>query len=122
MSTGRDQKSFRAVKSPAGAPAGASVISSTWTFLSNHAHVLILLSQHYDESRAGELTIREIAQEVGITERAVSKIIGELEEGGFLTRRKEGRHNAYEIHSKQSLRHPVESHRTIKDLLLLGRK
>ena len=119
MSNGRVAKSARSAVSPAlkevEAPSG-------WTFLSNHAHVLILLSQHAQESSAGELTIRQIAQEVGITERAVSKIISELEEGGCITRRKEGRHNAYDIHRTKRLRHPIEAHRSIKDLLVLGRK
>ncbi len=86
-----------------------------WTFLSNHSHVLICLTQD------PEARLRDVAERVGITERAVLRIIAELEEGGILTRRREGRRNQYEIHLDQPLRHPVENHRTVGDLLgLLG--
>lgn len=87
-----------------------------WTFLSNHSHVLILLD--------GEPTmrLREVAQQVGITERAVQKIVHDLEEGGYLTRTKDGRRNHYRIHRRKKLRHPVESHCTIADLFKMVKK
>ena len=84
-----------------------------WTFLTNHAHVLILLS--LDSS----LVLREVALQIGITERAVQRIIADLEQDGFIAREKVGRNNQYRISSKLSLRHPIESHRTIGDLLAL---
>lgn len=86
-----------------------------WTFLSNHSHVLVLLAQN------AKLTLREVAQDIGITERAVQRIVAELEEAGYLERHREGRQNHYQIHLDKHLRHPIESHRTIGDLLdLMG--
>lgn len=84
-----------------------------WTFLTNHAHVLILLHGQPD------LVLREVAAKVGITERAVQRIVHELEEEGFIRREKVGRKNHYEVLTKKSLRHAVESHRKIGDLLKL---
>lgn len=90
--------------------------SSGWTFLTNHSHVLICLSLQPD------MLLREVAIKVGITERAVQKIVLELEEGGVLTRQRVGRCNHYTIKEGRSLRHPVEGHRQIKDLLDMVRK
>ena len=84
-----------------------------WTFLTNHAHVLAVL--HADP----EKVLRQVAVEVGITERAVQRIIQDLEEGGFIERERVGRRNRYQIHKGQSLRHPIEAHRKIGDLLAL---
>ena len=87
--------------------------NTSWTFLSNHAHVLVCL--HRDP----ELRMREIAQQVGITERAVQRIVAELVEAGYMSVRKEGRRNAYQIHEELQLRHPVEKHKHLSDLLRL---
>ncbi len=84
-----------------------------WTFLSNHAHVLAVLHSN------PETVLREVAVEVGITERAVQKITQDLEEGGFIERQRVGRQNRYRILKRQSLRHPIEAHCTIGDLLEL---
>lgn len=84
-----------------------------WTFLTNHSHVLVLLA------RNPSLVLREVAQQVGITERAVQRIIADLELGGFVEREKIGRQNHYRISAHRPLRHPIESHRTIGDLLTL---
>src|SRR5262249_1024358 len=84
-----------------------------WTFLTNHAHVLILLP------RSPSLVLREVALQVGITERAVQRIIADLEAGGIVVREKIGRQNRYRIRGDQPLRHPIESHRTIGELLAL---
>lgn len=84
-----------------------------WTFLTNHAHVLIVL---YSEP---ELVLREVALRVGITERAVQRIVHELEEQGFLRREKVGRQNRYEVVTEKALRHSLESHRSIGDLISL---
>ena len=88
---------------------------ASWTFLTNHAHVLICLS------RNPTLRMRDVAQQVGITERAMQRIVADLEEGGYLTVVKEGRCNRYEVQAQHYLRHPVEAHRTVSDLLLLAR-
>ena len=84
-----------------------------WTFFSNHAHVLIVLNS------SPELVLREVALQVGITERAVQRIIQELEESGFIVREKVGRRNRYKVLKSKRLRHPIEAHRKIGDLLKL---
>jgi DNA-binding MarR family transcriptional regulator len=83
----------------------------TWTFLTNHAHVLISL--------AGDptLRIRDLAARVGITERAIQRIIADLEEAGYLTHEREGRRNLYRVRANRPLRHPVEAHQTVAALL-----
>ncbi|MBB6430516.1 helix-turn-helix transcriptional regulator [Algisphaera agarilytica] len=82
-----------------------------FTFLSNHSHVLLLLALEPD------LRLRDLATQVNITERAVQKIVADLEAAGIVTREKEGRRNHYTIHRNQPLRHPVEAHRTVDDLI-----
>ncbi|MFM8289699.1 MAG: helix-turn-helix transcriptional regulator [Planctomycetaceae bacterium] len=84
-----------------------------WTFLTNHAHVLVMLYQN------PALTVREVARHVGITERAVQSILAELEAAGILHRTRVGRQNHYRIEPNVALRHPIESHRTIGELLQL---
>ncbi|TWT30662.1 hypothetical protein Enr8_41830 [Blastopirellula retiformator] len=68
------------------------------------------------------MVLRHVATEVGITERAVQRIIADLEEEGFLVKEKIGRQNTYRIILDRSLRHPIESHRNIGDLLKLVSK
>ncbi len=88
---------------------------ASWTFLTNHSHVLICLAEDK------ELRLRDVAERVGITERAVLRILADLEEAGVITRHREGRRSQYEIHADQPLRHTVEQHRTVQDLLGLLR-
>jgi predicted transcriptional regulator len=82
-----------------------------WTFLSNHSHVLLILAQH------PALTLREVAHEIGITERAIQRIVADLEEEGYLVKHRQGRQNHYQIYPSKHLRHPIESHCTIGDLI-----
>ena len=82
-----------------------------WNFFTNHAHILIYLEAHPDQ------TLRRVALAIGITERAVQRIVAELEESGYLKRTKDGRQNKYEIIGDMPLRHSQESHRTTKELL-----
>jgi predicted transcriptional regulator len=89
----------------------ASKAEPRWTFLTNHAHVLIVLSKN------PSTVLREVALRVGITERAVQRIIADLERDGFIEREKVGRQNSYRLRSKQPLRHPIEAHRSIGDLI-----
>lgn len=63
------------------------------------------------------IVLREVAHLVGITERAVQRIIADLERDGFLDRERVGRRNAYRIRKERPLRHPIEAHRSIGDLL-----
>jgi DNA-binding IclR family transcriptional regulator len=87
--------------------------TSRWTFLTNHAHVLLTIS-----SDPG-IRARDIAQRVGITERAAQRIVAELEAAGYLTRWREGRRNRYEVHRDVRLRHPVEQEHDVGELLRL---
>ncbi len=84
-----------------------------WTFLSNHAHVLLCIA------REPETRLRDVAERVGITERAVQRIVADLERGGYLTRSRSGRRNRYVVHPERPLRHAVERHRLVQDLLVL---
>ena len=108
MKTKKKLSTRQAITEPAEKP---SVPVSAWTFLTNHTHVLLCLY------RAPESTTREVAALVGITERMVQKIVAELVESGFMEVIKVGRRNTYKIHVKMTLRHPLESHRKIGDLL-----
>ncbi|MGJ8676307.1 MAG: helix-turn-helix transcriptional regulator [Akkermansiaceae bacterium] len=84
---------------------------SNWTFFTNHAHVMVCLARNSDRP------LREIALDIGITERAVQRIVADLEEGGFLTRERSGRQNSYKLNHEKALRHSLEAHRNIGDLL-----
>lgn len=83
----------------------------SWHFLTNHSHVLLALHRDPD------LRQRDIAMMVGITEGAVQRILHDLEEGGYITRSKVGRRNHYEINPDRPLRHPLEAHHQVADLL-----
>lgn len=82
-----------------------------WTFLTNHAHVLICLARDPDS------VLRDVANKVGITERAVQRIVTDLEEAGYLERTREGRRNSYKLLLSKPLRHPVEKNCAIGDLV-----
>ncbi len=88
-----------------------SAAGPSWTFLTNHSHVLICLS------RDPLMRLRDIAVQVGITERAVQRIVADLEAGEVITRIREGRRNRYEVHPDRPLRHPIEAHCTVADLM-----
>lgn len=85
--------------------------ASLWNFLTNHTHVLLCLE------RDPSLRMRDIAAQVGITERAVQRIIAELEKSGYLERTREGRRNEYTISRTKRLRHPLEQDTRIGQLL-----
>lgn len=85
--------------------------AGSWTFLTNHSHVLICLA------RDPGLRVRDVAEQVGITERAVQKILGELESGGYLVRTRVGRRNRYEVYPDRPMRHQVERGHTVGELL-----
>jgi predicted ArsR family transcriptional regulator len=84
-----------------------------WTFFSNYGHVLVCLA------RNREARLREVAAEVGITERAVQKIVRDMQDAGVITVSKQGRCNRYRINRRKSLRHPLESHCSVGKLLSL---
>ncbi len=83
-----------------------------WTFLTNHAVVLILLSQN-----AG-ITARDLASQIGITERSVRKINADLENEGYLEKTKMGRRVNYKINQKLPFRHPTQRDHAIEKLLV----
>ena len=85
--------------------------SSRWSFFTNHAHVLFCLALD------PELRLRDVAEQVGITERAVQRIVHELHEDGYLAIERVGRRNRYRIKKSLRLRHPIEEHRKVGDLL-----
>jgi hypothetical protein len=90
---------------------GRGASGGHWTFFTNHAHVLFVLAQQPD------LRLRDVAERVDITERAAQRIVRDLEEAGYVQVQKSGRRNTYVIHPQLSLRHPVEAHCSIDDLL-----
>ena len=85
----------------------------TWTFLTNHAHVLLALYRNPD------LRQRDIAELVGITEGAVHRILNELQTGGYVTVERVGRRNHYAIDPSLGMRHPVEDGHCIGEILEL---
>jgi DNA-binding IclR family transcriptional regulator len=75
-----------------------------WKFFTNHA--LVLLAVAADP----EILLREIAEAVGITERAAHRIIGDLEDGGYISRQRRGRRNYYQVHLQAVLSQPGLNH------------
>lgn len=82
-----------------------------WTFLTNHAQVFLCVAQH------SRFTAKQIAATVGITERAVQRILDDLEKDGYISRFREGRKNVYEIHADLPMRHPAQHGHAVRDLL-----
>jgi predicted ArsR family transcriptional regulator len=85
--------------------------SRSWTFLTNHAHVLLVIASTPD------VRVRDLAQLVGVTERTALQIIDDLEADGYITRERFGRRNRYHIDRSHPLRHPLEEHHEIGALL-----
>jgi uncharacterized membrane protein len=91
----------------------------SWDFLTNHAHVLVCI--------AGDpgIRLRDIADQVGITERAAHRIVSELDEAGYVVRERDGRRNRYTVKLEQPLRHPMVEDRKVGELIKVlkpGRK
>ncbi len=84
-----------------------------WTLFTNHAHVLLCIAKDPD------VRLRDVALEVGITERAVQRIVSDLEQDEFIEIQKEGRRNRYIVNTEQHFRHQIEQHCTIEGLLKL---
>lgn len=88
---------------------------SQWTFLTNHAQVLISIARNQSA------TAREIANQVGITERAVQRILRDLHDAGYISHTRDGRTNRYEIHADAPMRHPAQQGHAVRELIeLLG--
>jgi predicted ArsR family transcriptional regulator len=84
---------------------------SEWTFLTNHAHVLLCLA------RDPSMRLRDIADCVGITERAAQRIVHDLIETGYLSCERVGRRNVYNLHVDGPLRHPLSEGHNVGELL-----
>lgn len=108
----KDQKKSGKPLSPP--PAAVTVVPTepaSWTFLTNHSHVLLCLYRQPDQR------LRDVALAVGITERMVQRVVAELAEAGYLQIEKAGRCNRYTVTADLQLRHPLEMQHTIGELL-----
>jgi DNA-binding transcriptional ArsR family regulator len=84
---------------------------SDWTFLTNHALVLSHMRRH------PRVTARELGDAIGITERATRRIIADLDEAGYIIKKREGRRNRYRVNTDLPLRHPTNQETAVGDLL-----
>ena len=84
-----------------------------WMFLTNHAHVLLCLAKDPG------VRLRDVAEQVGITERAAQRILADLESGGYVVSQKVGRRNQYRVNRMAPLRHPLEGQHAVGKLLRL---
>lgn len=82
-----------------------------WTFLTNHAHTLLCIA------RDPGMRLRDVAERVGVTERAAQRIVSDLVDAGYLERLREGRRNSYRVRADRPLRHPVERGHDIGEIL-----
>jgi predicted transcriptional regulator len=82
-----------------------------WTLLTNHGRILLIISRDQD------LRIREVALAAGVTERRAQSIIVDLEQAGYISKRREGRRNIYSINRKRPFRHPAESGHKVGELI-----
>jgi DNA-binding MarR family transcriptional regulator len=88
-------------------------VADRWTFLTNHGRVLLTLAQDPDAR------LRDIATQVGITERAAQMIVSDLETEGYLTKQRVGRRNHYVLDKRKRFRHPHEAGHQVGELLSL---
>jgi len=86
-------------------------MDETWTFLTNHARVLILIAND-----PGVRT-RDVAAQIGITERAAQRIIASLEQAGYISHEKIGRRNRYALQPDAHFRHPLERSVEVRHLI-----
>jgi hypothetical protein len=87
--------------------------TGTWVFLTNHAHVLLSVAQE------PEIRARDVAEQVGITERAAQRILADLVENGYVTKSRHGRRNRYSVDPGAPLRHPRFRHLKVGSLLAI---
>jgi len=88
----------------------------SWTFITNHAHVLLAVARH------PEATVAELARAARITERSAYRMLADLQQAGYVRRRKVGRHNSYEIDPKLPLRDAILENEIVGELIALARK
>jgi DNA-binding MarR family transcriptional regulator len=85
--------------------------SPSWTFLTNHTQVLLCIARDVD------VTLRDVAAKVGITERAAQRIVADLVEAGIIDRRRIGRRNHYLVNRQAAMRHAAQANLQIGPLL-----
>jgi DNA-binding IclR family transcriptional regulator len=85
--------------------------SKTWTFLTNHAQVLLCLA------RTPDIRLRDVAEQVGITERSTQRIVSELVAAGYVKTSREGRRNRYTVDREHAMRHTAQVGHEIGALL-----
>ena len=90
---------------------GSETAAAQWTFLTNHAHVLLAIA------RDPQVRLRDVAVTVGITERAAQKIVADLVSAGYLSRERVGRRNSYTVASGRPFRHPLNAGHDLDRLL-----
>lgn len=88
----------------------------SWTFLSNHGHILVQVNRHPD------LKVKEMAEAVGITERSTLSILADLEAAGYISVERIGRRNSYRVNTNKNFRHPMEAQQPISALLRIFSK
>ena len=93
------------------AAASAPDRASRWTFLTNHGHALICIN------RDPEIRLREIAAQLGVTERTAHAVVNDLVESGYVDRIRVGNRSRYRVHPERPLRHPVEREHAVRELL-----
>jgi predicted transcriptional regulator len=76
--------------------------TKTWTFLTNHAQVLLCIAATPD------IRLRDVAQHVGITERATQRIVADLIEAGYVKTKRIGRRNRYTVNRQHAMRHSAQ--------------
>ncbi len=106
----QDHEIWQNVPVAAAKKARKTVNEPSWTFLTNHGHVLVCIAQNPD------IRITEIASLVGIGERAAHRIVGDLAAGGYVIVTKDGRRNLYSVDFTRHLRHPLEADHTIGEI------
>lgn len=84
-----------------------------WTFFTNHGHVLVFLSGNPDAR------VRDIAAQIGITERATQAILSDLTQAGYVTATRVGRRNTYRVHTDRAFRHPIEADHNVGEILAI---
>jgi len=85
----------------------------SWTFITNHAQILLAVA------RDPAATVAQLAAATEITERSAYRILADLQQAGYVRRRKLGRHNVYEIRPTMPLRDPTIENECVRDLLSL---
>jgi DNA-binding MarR family transcriptional regulator len=83
----------------------------SWRFVTNHGHVLQCIAED------PTIRLRDIAINVGITERTAAHIVNDLEQAGYVTKTRDGRRNRYQVNSELPLRHSHHRHRTVRELI-----